>query len=83
MKTRIIAGVGIVGVLLAVLFLAPGWVAAVFVGLTAALGSYELLWGTGLVKHIRLNIYSGCFAFAVAGISTILTSSANKISAIP
>ena len=38
MKTRIIAGAGIVGVLLAVLFLAPTWVGAIFVGLMSALG---------------------------------------------
>ncbi|MBE6977114.1 MAG: phosphatidate cytidylyltransferase [Ruminococcaceae bacterium] len=65
MKTRILAGAGIVVVLLAVLFLAPTWISAIFVGAMAAIGSYELLWGTGLVKHLRLNIYSAIFAFAV------------------
>jgi phosphatidate cytidylyltransferase len=66
MKTRIIAGAGIVGVLLAVLFLAPTWVGAIFVGLMSAMGSFELLWGIGLVKHVRLNVYSAVMAFAVA-----------------
>lgn len=65
MKTRILAGAGIVVVLLAVLFLAPTWISAIFVGAMAAIGSYELLWGTGLVKHKRLNVYSAVFAVAV------------------
>ena len=66
MKTRILAGAGIVVVLLAVLFFAPNWIAALFVGLMMSIASYELLWGTGLVKHVRLNIYSAVMAFGVA-----------------
>ena len=66
MKTRILAGAGIVVVLLAVLFFAPNWIAALFVGLMTAIASYELLWGTGLVKHVRLNVYSAVMAFGVA-----------------
>lgn len=66
MKTRIIAGAAIVVVLLAVLFFAPVWVSAIFVGAMCAIASYELLWGTGLVKHVRLNIYSAVMAFLVA-----------------
>ena len=66
MKTRIIAGIAIVVVLLAVLFFAPAWIAATFVGLMAAIASYELLWGTGLLRHVRLNVYSGMLAFGVA-----------------
>ena len=65
MKTRILAGAAIVVVLLSVLFLAPTWISAIFVGLMAALASYELLWGTRLVRHVRLNIYSALMAFAV------------------
>ena len=66
MKTRILAGAAVVAVLLAVLFLAPGWIAAVFVGVMASVASYELLWGTGLVRHVRLNVYSAALAFGVA-----------------
>lgn len=66
MKTRIIAGAAVVAVLLAVLILAPAWVAAIFMGLVSAIASYELLWGIGLVKHVRLNIYSALMAFGVA-----------------
>ena len=65
MKTRIIAGGAIVIVLLAVLFLAPTEISVVFVSLMAAITSYELLWRTGFVKHIRLNIYSAVFAVGV------------------
>lgn len=66
MKTRILAGAAIVVVLLAVLFLAPTYIAAIFVGWMSAVASYELLWGTGLVRNIRLNIYSAVMAFGVA-----------------
>ena len=65
MKTRILAGAGIVVVLLAVLFFAPNWIAALFVGMMTSIASYELLWGTGLVKHVRLNVYSAVMAFGV------------------
>ena len=50
MKTRILAGAGIVVVLLAVLFFAPNWIAVLFVGLMMSIASYELLWGTGLER---------------------------------
>ena len=66
MKTRILAGAAIVVVLLAVLIFAPMLVSAIFVGLMAAIASHELLWGTGLVKHVRLNVYSALMAFGVA-----------------
>lgn len=52
-------------VLLALLLLAPDIVVAVAVGIMAAIGSYELLYRTGLQKHLRLNIYSAVMAFAV------------------
>ena len=66
MKTRILAGAAIVIVLLSVLIFAPVWVSAVFVGLMSAVASYELLWGIGLLRHIRLKVYSAVMAFAVA-----------------
>ena len=49
-----------------VLIFAPMLVSAIFVGLMAAIASHELLWGTGLVKHVRLNVYSAVMAFGVA-----------------
>ena len=66
MKTRIIAGAGIIAVLLAVLIFAPQFIAALFIGAVCAGASYELLWGIGLVKNVRLNIYSAAMAFGVA-----------------
>ncbi len=66
MKTRILAALVMVPLLLIVLLLCPVWVAAVAVGLMAAIGSYELLYRTGIVKHIRLNIYSAVMAFLVS-----------------
>ena len=40
MKTRILAGAGIVVVLLAVLFFAPNWIAALFVGLMMSIAFF-------------------------------------------
>ena len=65
MKTRIIAGAAVVIVLAVLLLFAPNGVVALVVGLMAAVGSYELLYATGLQKHVRLNIYSAVMAFAV------------------
>lgn len=52
-------------VLLALLLFAPNLVVAIAIGLMAAIGSYELLYRTGLQKNIRLNVYSAVMAFAV------------------
>ena len=66
MKVRIIAALVLLLPLLCVLFWAPVWVAAVVAGLACAVASYELLYRTGLLKHIRLNIYSALMAFGVS-----------------
>ena len=66
MKTRILAGIVLVVVLLVALLIAPPYVAAAVVGLMCGIASYELLYGTGLVKHWRLNVYSAVMAFGVA-----------------
>lgn len=65
MKTRIIAGAVVVVVLLALLLWAPDLAVAIAVGIMAAIGSYELLYRTGLQKNIRLNVYSAVMAFVV------------------
>ncbi len=65
MKTRILAALVLVPVLVLVLVLAPVWLVTVAVGLMAAVASYELLHQTGLVKSIRLKIYSALMAFLV------------------
>lgn len=66
MKTRIIAAVILVPVLIAVVLAAPKIIFAVIFGLLLALGAYELLYRTGLVVHIRLVVYSSLMAFAIA-----------------
>ena len=66
MKTRIIAAAVLVPVLLLVVLAAPKPVAAVIFGLMLAIGVYELLFRTGLVKHPRLVVYSCVMAFATS-----------------
>ncbi len=65
MKTRTIAGVSMAAVLLFLALIAPKGLAAVVFGVLMAIGAYELLYGTGLVRHGRLVIYSMVMAFAV------------------
>lgn len=63
MKVRlIVAAVGI-PLLLLILLLLPTVVTSVVCGLVAALAAFELLKGTGLVKNIRLVIYTAVMAF--------------------
>ncbi len=66
MKTRIIAGAVLVIVLLVLVLAVPKWLTAVVFGLLLAIASYELLYRTGLVRHIRLNCYSAVMAFATS-----------------
>lgn len=63
MKTRIIAAVVLLPLLLAIVLAAPKIYTAILFGLMAVIAAYELLAGTGLVKHPRLCIYSMLSAF--------------------
>lgn len=65
MKTRIVAAVALLPLLLLVVLFAPKIFTAILFGVMAAIAAYELLSGTGLVKHLRLNIYSMVFSFWV------------------
>ena len=65
MKTRTIAGLSMAGALLFLVLIAPKGLAAVVYGVLMAIGAYELLYGTGLVQHSRLVLYSAAMAFAV------------------
>jgi phosphatidate cytidylyltransferase len=65
MKTRIIAGAVFTLVVAVTFFLAPAAVTAVTMAFMTALASYELLHTTGLVKSMRLNIYSALMAVLV------------------
>ena len=63
MKTRIIAAVVLLPLLLLVVLAAPKFLTAILFGAMAAIGAYELLNGTGLVKNVRLCVYSMVMAF--------------------
>jgi len=65
MKTRLIAGLSMTAVLFLLVFAAPKGLAAVVYGILMAIGAYELLYRTGLVRHTRLVLYSSAMAFAV------------------
>lgn len=66
MKTRLITGSALIIVLLVLGLAAPKWIAAVVFGLMLSIGSYELLYCTGLVRHSRLVLYATFMAFAVS-----------------
>ena len=51
--------------LLFLVFVAPKGMTAAIYGVLMAIGTYELLYSTGLVKHNRLVIYSVVMAFLV------------------
>lgn len=65
MRLRLLAAATLVPVLLVVVLVAPTVVTAVLCGLLSAIAAAELLTGTGLVKHIRLVVYSAVMAFLV------------------
>jgi len=63
MKTRVITAVVLLPLLLLVVLAAPKIFTAILFAAMAAVAAYELLSGTGLVKHPRLWIYSCLSAF--------------------
>ena len=63
MKTRVIAGLSLLPLLLLVVLFAPKICTAILFGAMAAVSAYELLFSTGIVKHVRLCIYSSLSAF--------------------
>ena len=65
MKTRIVAAAVLIPILLVLVLAAPKMISAVIFAALLAIGSYELLYRTHLVKHPRLVIYSSIMAFAV------------------
>ena len=56
MKTRIIAAVVLLPLLLVIVLVLPKLVTAVLFGILCAIAAWELLKGTGLVKNPRLQI---------------------------
>ena len=65
MKVRVIAAAALIPVLLAVILIAPTVLTAILLGVMCAIAAYELLGGTGLVKHVRLISYTAVIAFFV------------------
>ena len=65
MKTRIITAAVLIPVLLLLLMVAPTIVTAIVWGLLLAIGTYELLYSTGLVREPRLVVHAAVMAFAV------------------
>ena len=66
MKTRIIAAAVLLPLLLIIVLALPTIWTAILFGVLAAIAAFELLWGTGLVKHPRLIAYSAIMALLVA-----------------
>ena len=66
MKTRVLAAVALLPLLLLVVLAAPKILTAVLFAAMASIGAYELLAGTGYIKQTRLLIYSVIMAFATA-----------------
>lgn len=66
MKTRIISAVVLLPVLALIVLVAPPIVAAIVLGLLLMIGEYELLFSTGLVKNVRMVLYSAAMALAVS-----------------
>ena len=66
MKKRIITAVVLIPVLVLVVLVAPKIVAAIVWGLLLMVGVYELLYATGLVRHVRMVLYSALMAMAIS-----------------
>lgn len=65
MKTRVIAAAVLLPLLLIIVLALPKLITAVLFGVLCAIGAWELLSGTGLVKHPRLQIYAMVSGFLV------------------
>ena len=63
MKTRILAGVVLLPLLLIVVLFLPKFCTSILFGIMAAIGARELMKGTGLVEHPRLISYAMIMAF--------------------
>jgi len=66
MKTRVIAGAGILVGILVLGLAAPKWVLALVWAALMSVAAYELLYRTGLVQEMRLVVYAMAAAFGTA-----------------
>ena len=65
MKTRILASVVLLPLLLVVLIALPPIYTAILLAAMSAVAAYELLWRTGLLRHVRILVYSMVSAVAL------------------
>ena len=65
MKKRIVAAAILVPVMFLLLYALPKIVMVFVVSVFCAIAAYELLYRTGLLKHVRLMCYSALFAALV------------------
>lgn len=65
MTMRIISAIVLLPLFLIVLFVLPPVFLVTLVAAIAAVGSWELLYGTGIVKNVRLAIYASVTAFVM------------------
>ena len=63
MKTRVIAAFALLPLLLVVVLACPKLITMILLGAMAAVASWELLAGTGIVKMPRLCLYTALMAF--------------------
>ena len=66
MKTRILAAVVLLPAFLGIVLFTPDICTAILFGIMAAIGAYELLHNTGIVKHTRITVYGMVMAFLTA-----------------
>ena len=71
MKKRIITAAVLLPLLLVVVLVLPKVFTGILFGLMAAVAAYELLRGTGFVKHIRLIAYAMLMAFLTGLFSSL------------
>ena len=65
MKTRLLTAAALIPILLVVVLFLPKIVTALILAAFSALAAYELLFGTGLVRHTRMMIWTMVAAFLV------------------
>jgi len=66
MLTRILVAAAGIPLLLAVILLLPPWATAALAAAMSAIAAYELLWRTGLARHVRLVCYAGAMGALVS-----------------
>lgn len=65
MKTRLISAAVLLPILMIVIWALPELVATILIAVMSAIAAYELLYSTGLVRHVRLVCYSAGVALLV------------------